>query len=117
MAECDLAPDWLQAMDWAQYSPRNLAPGELERLETAFGDFFAGRTMRELYDEALRRRILLAPCNDAREILEQPQLRHREFFQRVDYPELGLSLEHPAFFARASGGAVSYTHLTLPTKA
>ena len=106
MAESDMAPDWLQAMDWAQYSPRNLAPGELEQLETAFGDFFAGRTMRELYDQALRRRILLAPCNDAREILNQPQLRHRGFFERVDYPELGLSLEHPAFFARSSLGGL-----------
>lgn len=106
MAECDMAPDWLRTMDWARYSPRSLGPGELDRLEAVFGAFFAGRTMRELYDEALRRRILLAPCNDAREILEQPQLRDREFFQRVTYPELELSLEHPAFFARSSLGEI-----------
>ena len=58
--------------------------------------------MRELYTEALARRILLAPCNDAREILEQPQLRSRELFSTIEYPELGVAIEHPAFFAKST---------------
>jgi benzylsuccinate CoA-transferase BbsF subunit len=45
---------------------------------------------------------LLAPCNDAREIVEQAQLRARELYVTIDYPELGAAIEHPAFFAKAS---------------
>ena len=45
---------------------------------------------------------MLAPCNDAREIVEQAQLRHRGFFTTIDYPEFGASVEHPAFFAKSN---------------
>jgi crotonobetainyl-CoA:carnitine CoA-transferase CaiB-like acyl-CoA transferase len=102
MAESEMAPEWLRKVDWSGYNHNELAPEEIERLETAFAAFFATRTRRELYAEALRRRILLAPCNDAGEILEQPQLRSRGFFTTLEYPELGAAIEHPAFFARSS---------------
>jgi crotonobetainyl-CoA:carnitine CoA-transferase CaiB-like acyl-CoA transferase len=100
MEECGMAPAWLRDYDWSSYEPGALTDQELSRLEDAFAAFFASKTRRELYDEALRRRILLAPCNDAREILDHPQLRDRELFVRIDYPELGASIEHPDFFAR-----------------
>ncbi len=106
MAEAGMAPDWLQAFDWSVYNPAAMAPADLQRLEACFGAFFATRSMAELYAEALVRRILLAPCNDAREILEQSQLRARDFFTEVAYPALGLTLEQPAFFARTSGGGL-----------
>ncbi len=101
MAERDLAPEWLRSMDWSSYSPLTLRDDELEQLESAFGAFFATKTMRELYETALERRILLAPCNDAREILAQPQLRSRDFF--VTTKEGDREYELPAFFAKASG--------------
>ena len=69
----------------------------------AFGAFFATKTRRELYEQALARRIMLAPCNDAREISEQPQLRSRELFTTVEYPELDAAFEHPDFFAKNTG--------------
>lgn len=102
MDECGMAPAWLREMDWNEYNHLTLDEAAIERLEHAFGSFFATKTMRELYDEALRRRILLAPCNDAREIFEQAQLRDRGLFEKVDYPHLGVEIEHPAFFALSS---------------
>ena len=59
MDEWAMAPDWLKEMDWPSYSPLTLEAGELERLEAAFAAFFAERSMNELYEESLRRRILL----------------------------------------------------------
>jgi benzylsuccinate CoA-transferase BbsE subunit len=100
MHESGLAPEWLREMDWADYSPLTLSEDELDRIEDAFATFFASKTMRELYEVALDRRILLAPCNDAREILAQAQLRSRDFFERVE--EGARSYERPAFFARSS---------------
>jgi crotonobetainyl-CoA:carnitine CoA-transferase CaiB-like acyl-CoA transferase len=103
MAECAAAPDWLIAYDWSTYNHNLLSEAELARLEEAFAAFFRNRTMRELYDAALQRRILLAPCNNAREISEQPQLRGRGLFTQVEYPELGASIEQVDFFAVAPG--------------
>jgi benzylsuccinate CoA-transferase BbsE subunit len=102
MAEQGMAPEWLRKYDWENHNHNTLTPEAIEKLERAFGDFFATKTRRELYEEALDRRIMLAPCNDAREISEQPQLRHRELFTSVEYPELGATLEHPDFFAKSS---------------
>jgi len=106
MDTCGPCPDWLRDYDWKGYSHMTVSDEEIARLEEAFGAFFAGRTMRELYEGALERRILLAPCNDAREILEHPQLRSRDFFVTIEYPELGAAIEHPAFFARTDDRAV-----------
>ena len=102
MAECGMAPEWLRAMDWARYDPGSLSDPELARLEEAFGAFFRTKTMRELYAEALRRRILLAPCNDARELLDHPQLRSRSFFTELEIADESARIEHPAFFVRSS---------------
>ena len=102
MAECGMAPDWLRQYDWSSYDLRKISDDEIQRLEAAFAAFFGSRSMRELYEEALRRRILLAPCNGAREVLAHPQLRSRDFFVTLEYPELGASIEHPDFFARSS---------------
>jgi benzylsuccinate CoA-transferase BbsE subunit len=100
MDECGVAPDWLRNYDWKSYNHMELTREEIARLEEAFASFFASKTMGELYAGALERRILLAPCNDARAIVNHEQLRDRELFTRIDYPELGANLEHPAFFAK-----------------
>jgi crotonobetainyl-CoA:carnitine CoA-transferase CaiB-like acyl-CoA transferase len=105
MEELGLAPEWLRAVDWSAYNHNTLPVHEIERLEEAFGAFFRTRTMRELYEAALARRILLAPCNDSREVLEHPQLRARDLFARVDIPD-GGSMELPSAFARSSSQRV-----------
>jgi len=102
MAEAGMAPAWLREYDWSRYNHNTVSDAEIARLEAAFAAFFATRTRRELYEQALARRIMLAPCNDAREILDQPQLRDRELFTTVEYPALGASVEHPAFFAKSN---------------
>jgi crotonobetainyl-CoA:carnitine CoA-transferase CaiB-like acyl-CoA transferase len=104
MAESGMAPEWLRALDWSRFDPNALADAELARLETAFGAFFLSRTRAELFGEALRRRILLAPCNDAAAVLAETQLRARDFFATLGCPDPGARLEHPARCARTSAG-------------
>ena len=101
MDECGMAPDWLRDYDWSTFNHNTIE--DWEPFFEAFGAFFASKTMADLYDGAVKRRVFLAPCNDAREVSRHPQLRSREFFVGVDYPEFGCTLEHPAFFARSDG--------------
>lgn len=104
MAERALAPAWLGDFDWSAWDPSAASPLLLERMEAALAAFFQSLTRRELYEEALQRGILLAPCNDAAEILAQPQLRARGFFATLELPHLEARLEHPAFFALSAEG-------------
>jgi len=106
MASCGAAPEWLRGVDWVEFRADRLEPEALARLEEAFAAFFAGRSRSELYEGALARRILLAPCNDPAAVLAQPQLRARGLFATIDYPELGAAIEHPVSFARASGARI-----------
>ena len=53
MDECGAAPDWLRDYDWEHYNHNVLSDAEIARLEGAFAAFFATRTMRELYEQAL----------------------------------------------------------------
>jgi crotonobetainyl-CoA:carnitine CoA-transferase CaiB-like acyl-CoA transferase len=102
MAEEGMAPPWLRDYDWANYNHNTVADAEIARLEDVFAAFFATKSRRDLFEQALARRIMLAPCNDAREILAQPQLRFRELFTTIEYPEFGASVEHPDFFAKSN---------------
>ncbi len=106
MNECGMAPEWLLDHDWAHYNHNTMSTLDFAPFEEAFGAFFASKTMRELFEGAVDRRVLLAPCNDAREISEHQQLRSRDLFVTLDYPELGASIEHPAFFAKASRNGI-----------
>jgi crotonobetainyl-CoA:carnitine CoA-transferase CaiB-like acyl-CoA transferase len=101
MAEHELAPAWLRSFDWSTYNHNTQSEAEIERFEEVFGAFFRTRTMRELYEEALTRRILLAPCNDSREVLEHTQLRSRGLFAAIDGPG-GSRIELPSAFAHSS---------------
>jgi len=103
MEESGMAPEWLRSYDWSGYNHNTLSSEEIERFEAVFGAFFATKSRRDLYEQALVRRIMLAPCNDAREISEQPQLLSRELFTTVEYPELEAALAHPDFFAKTTG--------------
>jgi len=106
MNECEMAPQWLLDHDWGKYNHNVMGIEDFAPFEEAFGAFFASKTMRELFEGAVERRVLLAPCNDAREISEHQQLRSRDLFVTLDYPELGASIEHPAFFARTSRNGI-----------
>jgi crotonobetainyl-CoA:carnitine CoA-transferase CaiB-like acyl-CoA transferase len=108
MAEAGGAPEELRAIDWQTWDDVYLASlgpqaqAEIERVECAVLSFFARFTMRELYEQALRRHLLLAPVADARTIIEDPQLQSREFWRPVLLPALGVALPLPGPFARFS---------------
>ena len=57
--------------------------------------FFASKTKQDIYTEAQRRRLPLAPVNTPRDLVESPQLQARGFFVEVEHPELGATVVYP----------------------
>jgi crotonobetainyl-CoA:carnitine CoA-transferase CaiB-like acyl-CoA transferase len=57
--------------------------------------FFASKTKPEAYTAAQQRRIPLAPVNDARDLVDSPQLQARGFFVDVKHPELDTRIRYP----------------------
>jgi crotonobetainyl-CoA:carnitine CoA-transferase CaiB-like acyl-CoA transferase len=108
MRDTGMAPAHLLEIDWDEWDDVYLASlgkdaqAEIDRVEAALESFFARFTMRQLYEQALQRRLLLAPVSNAQTIVEDPQLHARAFFQNVEQPRLGAVLQLPGAFARFS---------------
>ncbi|MGA8060457.1 MAG: CoA transferase, partial [Candidatus Binataceae bacterium] len=108
MAALGFAADWMIEKDWATWVPGILMKAnehdyqEIADLEDRVQRFFDTMTKREIYAEALKRRILLAPVATAADIADDEQLKARNYFVRVEHDTLGRTLTLPGAFAKFS---------------
>ena len=88
MAAAGFAADWMVGKDWTTWVPGILMKAteqdrdEIADLEERVQRFFNTMTKREIYAEALKRRILLAPVATAADIADDEQLKARNYFVR-----------------------------------
>ena len=100
MDENGMASDWLKAFDWVWgFDANTITQDVIDRIIEEVSRFFLTRTKKELFDEALKRRILLSPVADAKDVCENSQLSAREFWVNVEHPELGDSIASPIISA------------------
>ncbi len=108
MAEKGFAAEWMANKDWTAWVPGILMKAteeyfrEIVDLEERVQRFFATMTKREIYTEALSRRILLAPVATAADIAADDQLKARDYFVRIDHETLNRALTLPGAFAKLS---------------
>jgi len=97
-----MTPEFLKKKDWKVFNITEVTQEEIDQMEEPIGRFFQGVTKKEFLKEVISRGMLGYPVSTAREILEDPQLKARGFWQTVDHPELGTSLLYPGAFAKFS---------------
>jgi crotonobetainyl-CoA:carnitine CoA-transferase CaiB-like acyl-CoA transferase len=103
MAENDMASDWLRNFDWVWgYNAATITQDVIDRIEGEASQFLLTKTKKELYDEALKRRILLVPFANARDVSANPQLQARDFWVDVEHPELGDRVTYCGPFIKLS---------------
>lgn len=99
--EPDLAAE-LADDRWSQFEFRQ-RPETIEAFREIFERFTTDRTRQELYRDAQQRGIALSPVNDLVAVLDDAQLRSREFFVEVEDPEIGRAMTYPGLPYRMSG--------------
>lgn len=108
MDEDGMAPEFMKERDWAAWDFAALAgQGEegikdIQAVEKHVTDFFATKTKAELYERAVSDRILLAPCNTVEDLVENPQLKARDFWVEVYHPEFESSMSYPGPYIKLS---------------
>jgi crotonobetainyl-CoA:carnitine CoA-transferase CaiB-like acyl-CoA transferase len=104
VADAGLDASPLEAQDWSTWSPNTADEAVLRAVEEPIAEYFATRTMQELYDLACETNLMLAPANSPHEILGSRQLASRGFFA-----EVGGTRRFPASFVqvRDPHGAVA----------
>jgi crotonobetainyl-CoA:carnitine CoA-transferase CaiB-like acyl-CoA transferase len=103
MDENKMASDWLMVFDWVWgFDALTITQDVIDRIIAEVSRFFLTKTKKALFEEALKRRILLAPVADAKDVSENPQLKAREFWVHVDHPELGDGIAYCGPFIKLS---------------
>jgi crotonobetainyl-CoA:carnitine CoA-transferase CaiB-like acyl-CoA transferase len=106
MLECGFGAQWMKTKDWLNWTPAiAMTKNDQEQildLEERVQRFFMTMTKREIYEEALKRRLLLAPVADASDIASDPQLKAREYFVPIRHETLDRTMTLPGPFAKLS---------------
>jgi crotonobetainyl-CoA:carnitine CoA-transferase CaiB-like acyl-CoA transferase len=89
MSEAGHGDAYLESLDFTQLGYGTLDSAMLERVVPPIEHFIASRTKDELFKGAVDRRILLFPVATPQDIVENPQLAARNYFQEVTHPDLG----------------------------
>jgi benzylsuccinate CoA-transferase BbsE subunit len=101
MAELGAADDLLD-YDYEAMSPQSVPAEFAEHVERVVASFFRRFTKTELYEEAVRRRIMLFPINTPQDITEDVQLQQRGFWVRLRHPDLDDELIYPGPYFRST---------------
>ncbi len=95
-------PRFLQEIDWPSLDMAKQTQEDQERLEGVVAKFFAKYTKEEIYRRANKEGVLLCPQSSCKDILENTQLQSRDFWAKVEHPELGTSITYPGPFLKAT---------------
>ncbi|MBM3947044.1 MAG: hypothetical protein FJ315_06570, partial [SAR202 cluster bacterium] len=95
MEEEGAAPDFLLQYDFARADWRAMSQEEYDTITAPIGEFFKTKTKKELFQGALRRRIILYPVSTMADLSVEEQLLAREYFVNVWHPELAAHVVYP----------------------
>ncbi len=98
LEEEGFATEYLKKKKWHEFDWRKTKQEEMDVIIGPLEDFFMSHTREDLYAEALKRVISLVPVANAEFMFNDPQLIARNFWVKVDHPELGESISYPGPF-------------------
>lgn len=92
----------LKSIDWDRYDSHSLSQEESDKITAPLQEFFLKKPVMELYEEAIKRVLMIAPVYGPKEIVADKQLAARGFFHQVEHPELDASFSYPGGFVQSS---------------
>jgi benzylsuccinate CoA-transferase BbsE subunit len=102
MEEENIAPEYLKNFNWDAFDMATQTQEMQDQIEMHISKLFSKFTKEELYNEALKRGIMLCPVNSSKDIIENAQLKYRGFWVDINHPELSTNITYPGAFAKLS---------------
>jgi crotonobetainyl-CoA:carnitine CoA-transferase CaiB-like acyl-CoA transferase len=102
MAEEGMADPYLQSLDFTKLGYGTLTSDVLERIVPPIERFLLTHTKQDLFEGAVARRVLMFPVATASDIMENPQLAARNYFQVTTHPQLSTPVTFLGPFVQAS---------------
>jgi crotonobetainyl-CoA:carnitine CoA-transferase CaiB-like acyl-CoA transferase len=101
----------LTGLDWTTLGYGMINKELLERVVPPVERFLLSHTKAELFEGAVKRRILLFPVATTRDIMQNTQLQARGYFRQVFHPDLSTPITYPGPFVRASATPLALRRL------
>lgn len=103
MKEEGKAPDWFMKLDFVRdYETAVLTQELVDRVEGTIESFVKTKTKAELFERAIKDKLIIAPVQDPRDILDDAQLRARHFWVQLEHKELSDKITYAEAFALCS---------------
>ncbi|MDD5288727.1 MAG: CoA transferase [Dehalococcoidales bacterium] len=102
MEEEGMANDFLRNLDWETFSFEETTQEIVDCIVAPTVKFFMKHTKMELYAGAIKRRIFLYPVSTVADILNSEQLAARNYWVKVEHPELQTTITYPGAFSLAT---------------
>ena len=107
MDEKGMASDYLKEKEWSSFDLAKVSMEEWEVIERPVAEFFLGYTRAELFEEAVKRHIMLFPVYEFQDLCSDMQLKARGFWINVTPPGMG-DIVYPGAFARCSETPIQF---------
>ena len=107
MRDDGMPDEYMETLDFKILRYGTVTKEMLDRIVPPVASFLMQRTKQQLFEGAIERRVLLFPVATPGDILTNPHLEARGFFQSVEHPELDVPLTMPGPFVRASATPVT----------
>ena len=92
----------LKDIDWANIGMDELNQEDHDRWIEPIEEFFMQHTREELYELSQENNFQLAPVYSPKEVYENCQLSARDYWVKLDHPELGEAITYPGAFYKSN---------------
>jgi len=110
MDSAGMATEELKQKDWDALDMQTVTQEDIDSIAEPIGKYFAAHTSLEIYEEAVKRRIILAPLSTTEQLWENVQLGERGAWVEVEHPELGTSISYPGVWAKVTEAPLTLRH-------
>lgn len=97
-----IATEALKEMRWEELDWSSLTQEAIDAAIEPMARFFLARTKAELWDEAVRRGMIIYPVSTAEDICSSEQLLARNYWVELEHPELGGALTYPGAWVQTT---------------
>jgi crotonobetainyl-CoA:carnitine CoA-transferase CaiB-like acyl-CoA transferase len=83
-----MATGFLRNMDWDNFDMFTVKKEDMQQISQPVGEFFLNHTRKELLAGAVPRGVSVGPLSSMHDLLEDAALKERNFWVKIDHPEL-----------------------------
>lgn len=102
MNEEGMATDFLLNMNWDVLDMGNAAQEIVDQISKPIERFFLTHTKGEISKEANHRHMSICPLSNIEDLLSDKQLEARNFWTKINHPELNTNIIYPKEFVKSS---------------